>query len=210
MRKLVSSLIIILAFIGGNVYASSQCDRFDKTFRAATIEHMPVQFEEDWRYIKAVAITESGCRPKVCSKSGACGVMQVMKGTWKDIHKGQKAYTLISNPHDNIHAGTKYLSMLANRWLAEGIEKQYVLDIAIASYHAGFRNVRDARDMCKIVRDQADTWNDIKRCLPFVTSKDNAKVTVKHVSKVKKHLRALEEEGVEESRGSKVSRFWRD
>jgi soluble lytic murein transglycosylase-like protein len=69
--------------------------------------------------------TESRFKPEVVSHKGACGLMQLLPGTAKEM--GVKE---IFDPEQNIMGGTRYLRMLANRFDGDTVKM-------VAGYHAG-------------------------------------------------------------------------
>lgn len=140
---------------------------------------MPERLKGEWKYTKALAISESDCRPKVCSSSNACGVMQILQRTWGDIsdvpyNKG------IYNPAYNIEAGIAYLASLAKQWDRRGRKPREVLDLAAASYNAGLGNILKAQRLCGISR----LWGDIAPCLYKVTGKNNASSTIEYIKRI--------------------------
>ncbi len=82
------------------------------------------QYGVDPDLIRAVISVESSFRPHAISKSGACGLMQLMPDTY---------YSLASaNPFEvraNVDAGTCYLSMM--------VERFGDLSLALAAYNVG-------------------------------------------------------------------------
>lgn len=89
--------------------------------------------------VAAVIAQESGFRPKVVSKTGAKGLMQIIPGTWEFLRKkghiaSEYSYQSAFNPEVNIMAGTKYLRMLIDRYQGDTV-------LALAAYNAGHGNV---------------------------------------------------------------------
>ena len=61
---------------------------------------------------KAVILVESSGDPRVCSKSDACGLMQLKKEAAGDVG----VYGDLKDPSTNLQAGTKYLVSLCSRY----------------------------------------------------------------------------------------------
>jgi membrane-bound lytic murein transglycosylase MltF len=91
------------------------------------------QYDFDWLMLAAQGYQESRLDQKVKSRVGAVGVMQVMPSTGKEMGVGD-----IQQTEANIHAGTKYLRGVLDRYFADaeldGLNRQL---FAFASYNAG-------------------------------------------------------------------------
>ena len=93
---------------------------------------------ESW--IRAVIRMESGGRTMlsktqpIVSRVGAIGLMQLMPETYKEMRKAQGLGANAADPHDNILAGTAYLS-----WLHD----KYGYPAMFAAYNAGPGKLED-------------------------------------------------------------------
>jgi membrane-bound lytic murein transglycosylase MltF len=99
------------------------------------------QYDFDWLMLAAQGYQESRLDQKVKSRVGAVGVMQVMPATGKELNVGD-----IGQTENNIHAGTKYLRGVLDRYFADaeldGLNRQL---FAFASYNAGPAKVAKLR-----------------------------------------------------------------
>lgn len=87
------------------------------------------RFDVDAALVSAVIKAESDYNPRTVSHKGARGLMQLMPATAKRF-----GVTNSFDPEQNIHAGTKYL-----RWLLDRFDGN--ADLAVAGYNAGEGNI---------------------------------------------------------------------
>lgn len=92
-----------------------------------------LKYEVDPLLVKAVIVAESGFNAKAVSRVGAQGLMQLMPRTAKELGVVDSF-----NPEHNIDGGVKYLKKLLDKY-------QGNVEIALAAYNAGCRNVRKYR-----------------------------------------------------------------
>lgn len=102
------------------------------------VEKYAKEYELDKLLIYAIIKAESNFEPNITSNSGACGLMQLMDSTAKEmadkIGYEYAAKEVLYQPEVNIMLGTKYFSELL---------KQYDNNIylALTAYNAGIGNV---------------------------------------------------------------------
>lgn len=93
---------------------------FDPIIREASrLYHLPEEF------IRAVMKVESNFNPKVVSRAGAMGLMQLMPATARSMGVSDPF-----SPRQNILGGARYLRVLANRFNGD-------LILTLAGYNAG-------------------------------------------------------------------------
>jgi len=101
------------------------------------------QFDFDWLMIAAQAYQESGLDQSKRSHVGAIGVMQVMPTTAADKRINIKA---IDQLEPNIHAGAKYLRLLADSYFNDpAIPAVDRMLFAFAAYNAGPARIQSLR-----------------------------------------------------------------
>ncbi len=116
-------------------------DSFEKTTRI--FKKYAERYDFDWLLLKAVAFQESGINQKKRSPRGAVGVMQMLPSTAKDPNVNIPDIHLLDN---NIHAGTKYLRFIEDRYFTkDGINDRNKTLLALAAYNAGPRQVASLR-----------------------------------------------------------------
>lgn len=93
------------------------------------IKHFSSLYNMDEYLIMAIVKKESYFNPRARSYKNACGLMQLMPGTAKDM-----GVTDVFNPFENLEGGVKYFKLMIVKF--NGEEK-----LALAAYNAGPYNV---------------------------------------------------------------------
>jgi len=105
------------------------------------------QYNFDWLMMVALGYQESRLDHSVRSKAGAVGIMQVLESTAKDPNVDIQSIEEIEN---NIHAGTKYLRFLRDRYFSDdAIDDVNQTLFSFASYNAGPAKVRRLRETAR-------------------------------------------------------------
>jgi membrane-bound lytic murein transglycosylase MltF len=114
------------------------------------------QYDFDHLALVAQSYRESKLDHSLRSHRGAIGLMQLLPSTAKDKNVGIPD---ISDPENNIHAGTKYLAFLRDRYFAdENLSESDQLAFTWAAYNAGPAKVRKMRELAKELGRDPNRW----------------------------------------------------
>ena len=140
------------------------------------------QYDFDHLMIAALAYQESGFDQSKRSHRGAVGVMQIMPSTAADPNIGIPDIEKLEN---NIHAGTKYLRFITDRYYSDqpmndGNKKLF----GLASYNAGPARVRGFRKKAAAMNLDPNRWF---YNVEIVAAKEIGRETVQYVSNIYKY-----------------------
>jgi membrane-bound lytic murein transglycosylase MltF len=140
------------------------------------------QYGFDYLITVALAYQESTLDHTKRSKAGAVGIMQVLPSTAADKNVGIPE---VENLESNIHAGTKYLRFIRNRYFSDPtIDGLNQTLFAFASYNAGPAKVARLRKEAKEMGLNPNVWfNNVE----VVAAKRIGRETVQYVSNIYKY-----------------------
>ncbi|MCK5832946.1 transglycosylase SLT domain-containing protein [bacterium] len=145
-----------------------QKNKFNNFFRESAINYWPQECEANdsfYLWFVAQSIAESGLDVRAVSRVGACGLMQLMPATWRDIklylhHLSEDIF----DPKSNIEAGVWYDRFCWDR-LSQIPDLHERLLLSFASYNCG-----PTRAKKLLTEIGASTFAEIKDRLPRETS----------------------------------------
>jgi len=114
------------------------------------------QYDFDWLMLASFAFQESGFDQNARSHVGAIGVMQVMPATAADRAVGIDDIEVLEN---NVHAGTKYLSVLRGHYFSdEAIDPTERMLFTMAGYNAGPNRINRLRKVAAARGLDPNVW----------------------------------------------------
>ena len=155
-----------------------------KKFRAMVQIFKKYAREYDFNYlmIAAQAYQESGLDNSKRSPSGAIGVMQVLPSTAADPNVGISDIKKLEN---NIHAGTKYLRFIVDRYFKDpSIDKLNQMLFAFAAYNAGPARINDLREKTAKMGLDPNVWF---HNVEMAAAREIGRETVQYVSNIYKY-----------------------
>ena len=155
-----------------------------KKFRAM-VEYFKTysdRYDFDYLMIGAQAYQESGLDQSKRSPAGAIGVMQVLPSTAADSNVGIPDIEKLEN---NIHAGTKYLRFIVDRYFNEpSIDQVNRMLFAFAAYNAGPARINDLRKKAAKTGRDPDVWF---HNVEMTAAQEIGRETVQYVSNIYKY-----------------------
>ncbi len=140
------------------------------------------QYDFDYLMISAQAYQESGLDQSKRSPAGAIGVMQMLPSTAADPNVGIPD---IGKLDRNIHAGTKYLRFIVDRYFKdEAMDDANKMLFAFASYNAGPTRVISLRNKAAKMGLDPNVWF---HNVEVVAAKEIGRETVQYVSNIYKY-----------------------
>ena len=160
---------------------ASSPEEYRKLLRTIQIfQKYAQQYDFDWLMLAAQGYQESRLDHSVKSRVGAVGVMQVMPATGKELGVGD-----VREIEPNIHAGTKYLRTMMDRYFAgaefDGLNRQL---FAFASYNAGPAKIAKLRKEAEAQGLDPNVWfNNVE----IIASQRIGQETVRYVGNIFKY-----------------------
>jgi membrane-bound lytic murein transglycosylase MltF len=155
-----------------------------KKFRAMVqyFQNYADRYDFDYLMIGAQAYQESGLDNSKRSPAGAIGVMQVLPSTATDPNVGIPDIEKLEN---NIHAGTKYLRFIVDRYFQDpSIDRVNRMLFAFAAYNAGPARISDLRKKTAGTGLNPNVWfNNVE----MAAAKEIGRETVQYVGNIYKY-----------------------
>ena len=140
------------------------------------------RYDFDYLMIAAQAYQESGLDHSKRSPAGAIGVMQVLPSTAADPNVGIPDIEKLEN---NIHAGTKYLRFVVDRYFQDPpIDRVNRMLFAFAAYNAGPARISDLRKKTAKMGLDPNAWF---HNVEMAAAKEIGRETVQYVGHIYKY-----------------------
>lgn len=136
-----------------------ELNKFEQTL--ALFQKYGKQYDFDWLLLAALSYQESGIDQSKKSHAGAIGAMQLLPSTAKDKNVNIPDIDKIES---NIHAGTKYLHFMIDRFFVD--EKIDTLNrslLAFAAYNAGPAKVDKLRKEAASMGLDPNIWSETSK-----------------------------------------------
>ncbi|GJL80428.1 MAG: peptidoglycan lytic exotransglycosylase [marine bacterium B5-7] len=145
-------------------------------------KHYANEYDFDWLMLAALGYQESRLDQSTRSSAGAIGVMQLLQSTASDPNVGIPEIDVLEN---NIHAGTKYLRFLRDRYFADsGADDVNKTLLTFASYNAGPAKITKLRKEAAERGLDPDVWFGN---VEYVVAERVGRETVQYVGNIFKY-----------------------
>ncbi|MCK5071691.1 MAG: lytic transglycosylase F [Desulfocapsa sp.] len=172
-------------YLKSTKYISNPGAKKDRENFKNVVEYFKVygkKYDFNYLLLTALAFQESRLNQSAKSRVGAVGVMQILPSTAKDKNVG---IPNIKEVEANIHAGTKYLRFMADRYFSdEGINRLNRGLLSFASYNAGPAKIARLRKEAKEMGLDPNVWFGN---VEVVAAKRIGRETVQYVSNIYKY-----------------------
>jgi len=166
-------------FVKNNL-ADKDRKRFDATINF--FQKYAQKYDFDWLMLAALAYQESTIDQSKRSHVGAIGVMQILPSTARDKNVNIPE---IEEIQSNIHAGTKYLRFMMDRYFDDpAIDKLNRALLTFASYNAGPAKISKLRREAKAMNLNPNKWF---QNVEVVAARKIGRETVQYVSNIFKY-----------------------
>ena len=153
------------------------------------------EFDIHWALLAAISYQESHWDPRAISKTGVRGLMMLTQKTAKEM-----GVTKRTDPHESVMGGSLYLQKILDR-LPESIPITDKTWMSLAAYNAGFKHLKDTRNLAKEMGKDPNSWNEVNKVLPLHLEKtltldkkvtnQRAQETIDYVDKIKLFYKTL-------------------
>jgi len=166
-------------YIKNNLTASER-KKYEQT--VALFKKYAHKYDFPYLLLTALAYQESGLDQNKKSAAGAIGIMQVLPATARDKNV---AIANIEQMENNIHAGSKYLRFMKDRYFSKGNLDELNSDLfTIAAYNAGPARIARLRKEAKKRGLDPNIWfNNVE----VIAAHRIGRETVQYVSNIYKY-----------------------
>ena len=163
-----------------NSVSKEELQKFEQMVKL--FKHYAETYDFDYLLMAAMAYQESGLDQSRKSHAGAIGVMQLLPSTAADRNVNISEIQKLEN---NIHAGTKYMRFIVNRYYKdEPMDDVNKMLFAFASYNAGPAKVNKLRKKAAAMGLNPNLWfHNVEVAAAKVIGRE----TVQYVSNIYKY-----------------------
>lgn len=117
----------------------------------------------DWRFMSAIAYSESRFDPTVVSRRGATGLMQIMPATCRQFGIDRED---IADPETNVRTAAMLIRTIEKSLrFSSAVTENDRMSIVLACYNGGIGHVNDARRLARAFGENPDSWQTVSRYL---------------------------------------------